>query len=131
MFDDLLDIASGRNLVTPVTSFVQDMLNGPHCFFSIPALAGWTKRQVRHILTRNGVRVWGLIDHHDEIIFTVREDQARWAYYVLSREGIPILFPRIETLRASARRDRKHTKATTGPLETIFRFLDKLNESLF
>lgn len=130
MFDDILDIASGYNLITPLASFVQDLINGPHCYFGIPVMAGWTKREIGRILTRHGVIVWGLIYYGDEVIFTVRKDQARWAYCVLAREGVPITYPTAEAVQASTRRSQRQTDAI-GPLDTIFRFLDKLNEGRY
>ena len=125
MFDDLLDIVSGYNLITPLASFFQDIINGPHCYFGVPSMAGWTKREVGRILSRHGIDVWGLMYDGDIFFFTVRQDQARWAHYVLTNEGVPIIFPRAEEVNAPARRSPQKTEART-PLENLFSFLDRL-----
>ena len=55
MFDDLLDIATGYNLITPLASFFQDIIKGPYCYFGIPSMAGWSKREIGRTLARHGV----------------------------------------------------------------------------
>jgi hypothetical protein len=125
VFDDFLDIASGYDLITPLASFFQDIINGPHCYFGIPSMAGWTKREIGRILARHGVAVWGLMYDGDIFFFTVRQDQARWAHYVLTSKGVPVLFPRAEAIRPPARQS-PHGKDITTPMDNLFSFLDRL-----
>jgi hypothetical protein len=125
MFDDILDIISGYNLITPLASFFQDIINGPHFYFGIPSMAGWTKREIGRILSRHGINVWGLIYDGDVLIFTVRQDQARWAYYVLTREGVPILYPTAEAVGFVPRADHI-PQNPNSIMERIFRVMERI-----
>jgi hypothetical protein len=125
MFDDILDIVTGYDLMTPLVSFFQDILNGPHCYFGVPTLAGWSKREIGRVLGSYGVNVWGLIYDGDVLIFTVRRDQARWAYHVLTQEGVPILYPSAHAVGAVSR-PRHNPKETDSVMEKIFGLMDKI-----
>jgi hypothetical protein len=94
LFDDLIDIASGYNLLTPLFSFFQDWI--PHTKFGVLLLAGFSKREVRQTLERAGVNLWGDIDDADgyTIIFNVREDQTQLALNTLEEAQIPVLYPK-------------------------------------
>ena len=91
MFDDLIDTFSFHNLTVPFTGFFQDF--SPHMRFGVPSMAGWSKREIRRMLERENIRMWGDCYYGDSIIFNVAEAQAREAYFVLNREGIPITYP--------------------------------------
>lgn len=95
LFDDLIDIFSLHNLLEPLIAFFQDILNGPGTFFGVPSLAGFTKRQVKQLLEKNGIRVWGDMYDGDVLIFSVKEDQAKKAFRVLTVAEVPVLFPRL------------------------------------
>jgi hypothetical protein len=58
----------------------------------MPALAGWSRGDVRRLLSRYGVKVWGLMVNDGTLMFTVPKSQAKWAYYLLEREGAPLLY---------------------------------------
>lgn len=95
LFDDLIDIASLRNLFTPLVAFFEDILYGPGVFFGVPSMAGYSKRQVRQLLEKNGIRVWGDMYDGDIIIFSVKEDQAKRAFRILTVADIDVLFPKL------------------------------------
>lgn len=99
MFDDLTDIFTLRDLFAPLTAVFGDITNGPSCFFGVPILAGWSKRKIRNILAQHGVKVWGVIYGDEEVIFSVREDQAQLAHKVLTSAGVPITYPTEEALK--------------------------------
>ena len=95
MLDDLKDIASLHNLFEPLTSFFEDIIRGPSVFFGIPSAAGFSKRSLVQFLERNGIEVWGDMYDGATIIFSVREDQAKKAFRMLTVAEVPILFPRL------------------------------------
>jgi hypothetical protein len=51
--------------------------------------AGWGTDTISRILRVNGIRVWGVMLSGDMILFATRRKQARFAIYLLQREGIP------------------------------------------
>ncbi len=127
MFDQLLNIGRAFDWITPAAAILQDFLNGSSCRFGIIAQAGWTRAQIKTILTSHGVRVWGLVYNlsGDMLMFAVPKAQGEWAYYLLKREGVPILYAPAEIVEAAERRLAKKANAST-PLDPVFDFLDEL-----
>ncbi len=132
MLDRLLNIACAFDWFTPTTAFVQDFLNGPVSDFGIPADAGWSRGDIRRLLTGYGIRVWGLMFNNagEVLMFTVPKAQAKWTYYVLQQEGVPTLYAPAEVVSSSTRRMGRET-IIKSPLERVFGFLDKLDEGRF
>ena len=130
MLDQILDVAGSFDLITPAWAFLQDFLSGPPADFAIPAQAGWTSRDVQRLLGRNGVKVWGLIYHGDMLMFTVREAQAKWAYYLLSRAKVPILYTPAAAMSA-ATGPQRCASPRSSPIQCVFDFLDNLANGKF
>ncbi len=130
MLDRVLNIGCAFDWITPALAFAQDFLNGPVADFGIPANAGWSRRDIKRLLLRYGVRVWGLMFSGDTLIFTVPKSQARWAYYLLEREGVPILYAPAEAMNSSSRQKEEQASLTTL-LDPTFDFLDKLHDDRF
>ena len=139
MIDDILKFGSGFNWITPAIAFIQDLANGPARHFGIPALAVLDKRDIKRLLTKHGVRVWGLMYNldMDTLMFSVPEAQAKWTYYLLQRENIPVLYAPSEVVNSSTHRSRsspthatKRNPKTEIRLESLFNFLDKLHNEL-
>ena len=130
MLDQLLDFFGNINSIAPAVNLVQGLLNGPSVDFGIPAQAGWTKRDIKRLLSQYGVKCWGL-GHYDEILtFTVPKAQARWTYYLLERQGIPIAYAPAEAIGSPRQQDRKLTNRETL-LDHFFGFLDRIDIGLF
>jgi len=91
-FDDILDVAGGFDIITPLWAFIQDALNGPPADFALYANAGWTIQDVRQLFEYHSINVWGLMYHDDMLMFTVRKQQADWTRYVLQRARAPIMY---------------------------------------
>lgn len=130
MLDRVLNIACAFDWITPALAFAQDFLNGPVADFGIPANAGWSRRDIKRLLSRYGVRVWGLMFSGDTLMFTVPKAQARWAYYLLEREGVPILYAPAEAVNSPSRQKEEQANLTTL-LDPAFDFLDKLHDDQF
>ena len=96
MFDDLIDIFSLRDLVTPLVSFFQDIFYGPSVFFGVPSIAGFSKREVGRLLDRKKIKNWGMMYDGHLIIFNVPEKQQDDAYRVLRQAGIGVVFPKLD-----------------------------------
>lgn len=92
MIDDTLNIAAAFDWITPTIAFIQDFRYGPVSDFGMPAQAGWSPRQVKRLLKRNGVRVWGMMLNltGDTLMFTVPESQAKLTYDLLKQAGVPL-----------------------------------------
>jgi hypothetical protein len=98
MLNTLLNIGCALDWITPVLSFLQDALWGPVGDFGIPADSGWTRKEIKRLLLNNGVQVWGLLYNFsgDTLLFTVQKRDAELAYYLLQREGIPVLYAPVD-----------------------------------
>lgn len=94
MIDIILDIGAGFNWLSPTIAFAQDFLNGPAADFGIPSNAGFTRGDIRRLLRKHGARSWGYVYNvaGDMIMLSVPKSQAAWAYYLLQREGVPVLY---------------------------------------
>ncbi len=90
MFDKFLAIGSMFDWITPVAAYAQDFLYGPSHTFLIPHGIGWSGYEIARLLNRHGIQTWGLMIVGDTLMVSVRQTQARWAQYLLQREGIPI-----------------------------------------
>lgn len=90
----LVDLIGCLDWLTPTATFIQDYFNGPTSHFGIPAYAGWISSDIKRILRRRGVQVWGLMYNvnGNMLMFSVRNSQAKYAYYILEQEGVPILY---------------------------------------
>lgn len=131
MLDTLLNIGCAFDWITPTTAFIQDLFNGPVSDFGIPANVGWDRHKIKRLLTKHGVRVWGLMYNlnGEMLMFTVRKPQAKWAYYLLQREGVPILYAPAEVVNSSPQHSPKKTNVT-DPFKPVFDFLDNLDLDL-
>lgn len=94
MIDAMLSIGCAFDWISPTLTFMQDFFYGPTSDFGIPADAGWSRAELKPLLNRYGVRVWGVMYNLNGnlLMFTVRRSQAKWAYYRLQQEGVPILY---------------------------------------
>ena len=93
MFDDLLDIVTGYNLVTPLVSFFRELVT-PHEWFGLPLHAGYSCREVRRVLTRWGVRHWGTQEDSPYMILAVHRDDVRKGRKALQSAGMDVLWPK-------------------------------------
>jgi len=111
ILDTILEIGSLCDGISPTVAFFQDILNGPSHTFLIPHACGRSGREIEKLLTGNGIYVWGQMIVNKTIMLTVRKSHARWAQYLLDREGIPVETPYTGG-GPSARRPRKKRSAT-------------------
>ena len=93
LLDDLLAAGSIFDWITPLVAFAHDAVNGPQHTLFIDRACGWSARQIEKMLRDHGVRTWGLMIVNDQIMITMRRSQARWADYLVQREGLPLLNP--------------------------------------
>lgn len=129
MFDKILAIGSVFDWITPLAAYAQDFLYGPSHTFGIPHDIGWSGREIAGLLNRHGIQTWGLMIVSDTLMVSVRESQARWAQYLLQREGIPIDNPVDETQRTAPRTARRKSGGST--LQRAGNWLDDLADRLF
>jgi hypothetical protein len=90
--DKWLSLGATSDWISPLTAMIQDWLNGPPHDFYIDWNAGWSVNEIKKLLKRNHVRVWGagLVD--GMIVFSVRQVQASRVQSLLEQKGVPILY---------------------------------------
>jgi len=125
MIDDLLHLIASFDLISPVLAVIQNIANGPSHTFLIPEDCGWSGRRIEHLLRSHGVKTWGLMIINRMLRITVRQPQARWAQYLLEREGIPIEYGMIDERTDRAPHSARE-KERTSPLEILGRWLNEL-----
>ena len=93
MIDLLLNIGRAFDWLTPTTALIQDIYHGHESDFVIPTGAGWSRSDIKRLLTQHGVKVWGLLYSLDgeELMFSVKKEQADYTYYLLQNAGEPVL----------------------------------------
>jgi hypothetical protein len=89
MFDKFLKVGATFDWISPTLAFIQALRNGPAVGLRVPLAAGWRTDAIKALLTQRGVKVWGMMIVGDDIIFSVRQAQARSAQSLLARAGIP------------------------------------------
>jgi hypothetical protein len=126
MFDKMINKIAAFDWITPSVAFVQDLLHGQVSDFGISAYSGWTARDIKRLLKQHGVRVWGVMLNTggDILMFTVPEVQAKWAYYLLQREGVPLLSAPAHVVEAVQCQSRQ----TKTLFQSLIDFLDKMDE---
>lgn len=94
MLDKLLDIGASFDWITPTWAFIQDAANGNPADFGIPANAGFDRGDIKRLLSKRGINVWGLMYNTggDLLMFTVHKSQARQTRTALQQAGVPILY---------------------------------------
>jgi hypothetical protein len=125
VLDDFLDLMSNFDPISPALTLIQDALNGPSVDFAVSAYAGWTRGNIRRLLSDKGVKTWGFDLSDTVLTFTVRTSQATWAYYLLDREGVPIVSAPAEALDAPDKAERKQARGGSL-LDQLFDLLDRL-----
>lgn len=130
MIDKLFDLGTVFDWITPTSAYVQDFFNGPVSDFGIPAHASYDRADIKHLLNSHGIRVWGLMYSTSEeiVMFSVPKAQAKWAYYLLQRERIPVLYAPAEATHSS-KNPRKQANPS-DPFEAVFNFLDNLEKKI-
>ncbi len=84
-----MQFAGRFDWISPLWTFVQDYRNRPSVGYNLHRGCGRSAYEIRYMLTRAGVKVWGLREVGDVITFRVRRAQARYAQYLLDRAGLP------------------------------------------
>jgi hypothetical protein len=125
MLDKILEFGTVFDWISPLIAEVQDIVNGPSHTFFIPENCNWSGGEIASLLRSHGVRTWGHMTVNRTRMITVRQAQARWAQYLLEREGIPIQYGVLdESTSRTFRSAQKDDQA--GPLETITHWFDEL-----
>lgn len=105
MIDNFLTLAAAFDWMTPSIAYLQDFRYGQVSDFGIPAYAGWSRREIKRLLKKQGVPVWGMMLNlrGDTFMFTVPYAQTQLVSDLLLGQGIPILYTPIEGIASSNR----------------------------
>jgi hypothetical protein len=129
VINSLLDFLCIFDWISPLLAWFQDRLRGPSHTFLIPEGCGWSGREIQQMLNGHGIRVWGLMFLRHTLLLTVRETQARWAQYLLQRQGIPIL-NEVQAWKRAPHRKVGQNPPSSSPADNIQGWLDKLTQGL-
>jgi hypothetical protein len=70
-------------------TWLTDLRSGGSVGYNVPVDAGWSALGIEMLLRDAGVRIWGLSIVAGVITFRLKLKQARYAQYLLERNGIP------------------------------------------
>ena len=84
----LIDFLCAFDWISPALATVDDLRYGPGVGFRVPEDAGHSGREIERTLTRQGIRVWGLMIVNGLILFDVPEGQAGRAGLALERANV-------------------------------------------
>ena len=113
MFDTIVGIAASIDWITPLASVLGDMMNGPSHTFLIPyGSSPLSGREIGWMLSKRGVKCWGLMVVSGTLMVSVRQGQARWAEHLLGQASVPIENPLPYQSRASRTGRRQAGRAT-------------------
>jgi hypothetical protein len=103
MLDEFLTFAAAFDWITPTLAYIQDLRHRPVSDFGIPAHAGWGRSDIKRLLKKNRVPVWGIMLNFtgDTLMFTVPYSQAQTVSDLLLRQGVPILHAPADVISSS------------------------------
>jgi hypothetical protein len=91
MIDTILGIGASFDYITPLASILGDIVNGPSHTFLIPYRSSpLSGREIQWMLSKRGVRPWGLMVVSGTLMVSVKLSQARWAQHLLEQAGVPL-----------------------------------------
>ena len=97
---EFFELLSIMDWITPAKGFVEDIINDPTLLqsnswtFFIPydqsLESGWNARGVQKLMKQHGIKTWGSQITGGEFFFSVKQEQAQWAEYLLNQNSIPL-----------------------------------------
>jgi hypothetical protein len=136
MLDKFYEIGGSADLITPVSTWLQNLYHGSSFHINIQRACGYSITQVEDALRQKGIYVWGGTVIDEVITLNVRRTQAEYALYWLERWQIPIdghskLDGTVRGAGTPVDGDRSSPKSTTdGVLGSIFNSVDAFTRRL-
>jgi hypothetical protein len=90
-FSELIEFLAKLDWFERVDELARALLGQRSHRFEIDRRAGWSGQEVEDLLSVNGVKIWGRAFDADRLYFRVKREQARWAEYVMMRNGAPVI----------------------------------------
>jgi hypothetical protein len=87
----LFNVTYSLDILGRLMRHINDSRYGPSHRFVVPRQSEWTGGDIRCLLERHGVRVWGRAITGSRLYFSVKKSQANWAEYLMLRHGIPVI----------------------------------------
>lgn len=129
MNERLMALGASFDWISPVVALIRDLLHGPRHGFEIGAGSPLSGLQIEQLLRDNGIRTWGLMAVDDSVLLTVPKQQARWAQYILTRNGVPIASG-ANADWPNRRRVAGSGSTAGGPLAALDGWLDHIGDRL-
>ncbi len=96
----LIEFMTIFDWITPTVGFFEDVINDPTPLqtnswtFFIPydesLSSGWNAAMIERMLSQYGIKHWGGQITNGRFFFSVPKNQARWAEYLITGQGIPV-----------------------------------------
>jgi len=87
--EDLLDAGCAFDWISPVLAALHNARYlGRVVTLLVREDSGWSEWDIRHILEPKGVPVWGFMFLDEYLLFSIPEDKAEWALYLLRQSGL-------------------------------------------
>lgn len=86
----MLESLSYLDWISPLWAWIDDLRYGPGVVFALYGGPpdGWSGKEIQRYLQKHGIRVWGMFFVGKDLTFTVKEQQSRWAHYLLRKAGV-------------------------------------------
>lgn len=83
--DDALAVGCMFDWISPLAAWIQDLRNGPSITYFVPHKESWLSGgQISRWLHEYGIHTWGHMIVNDDIMFTLKEEDAEMAEWLLS-----------------------------------------------
>jgi hypothetical protein len=121
LLDRLLSVLTIFDVITPLSTLVQNLARGPSFTFRVPHRAGWGAYSVEAILKDAGCNpVWGKRIVRDTMMMNVKLEQAQKGYWALHKADVPME----NDVPRGVRRAKRKPKQGSSLLDELDRLLD-------
>lgn len=83
--------------------------------FAVDRSGGWSGQMVEDMLEAHGIRIWDRGFDHENLYFRVKKQQARWAEYLMIRNGVQVVSNLVDPRNAGAPRSVGPNEYSTKP----------------
>ena len=94
VLDRALEAGSKFDGFSPAWGMIQDAVRGKKVTFLLDGkYSPLSLGKIKRVLKKKKLDYWNSYIHGDLFIISIKEEHARYAYYLLSQEGVRVLYP--------------------------------------
>ena len=96
--DALLEFLSWFDWMRPIKAYIDDWRFGPSATFALVWPTHMSGHEINKALAQYGIKSWGWMvvrpfrSEETYMMFSVKEQQARWTFYLLQQWQLPIAY---------------------------------------